>query len=126
MESWGCEFLELETPSDFAIESKKVYYLPISLVDLMVDEIEISNILRKDRDYIEQLKYEIRKYGLLQPGLVLLATNGVILKDGNHRYCALKEIGYKKYPVNIRVSDARLKVRAGYYPEVLLEILERL
>ena len=81
MESWGCEFLELETPSDFAIESKKVYYLPISLVDLMVDEIEISNILRKDRDYIEQLKYEIRKYGLLQPGLVLLATNGVILKE---------------------------------------------
>jgi len=84
---------------------------------------------------VEELREEIERDGLLSP-LIVRKVNGYYeLIDGERRLRALKEIGWKKVPVEIRELDdevARLAIfklntiRAGYKTEELAKYFKRL
>lgn len=123
MDFWGCEFLELESYSEFKnkeLDETKLYF-PIDFLLDIADQRYLQNIVRKDAGYIENLKIDINKNGLLKDLKVTLGTNGLMLGDGHHRLCALRDIGYTYAPAEIKLSNNNLKVGSSYF-----QIIERL
>ena len=71
-------------------------------------EIDIDNLTyakNPDRELVDKLKKDIEQNGLLNPlEIVWWWNNGSLgVHHGNHRIFALKELGYKKVPCNLRV-----------------------
>ncbi len=123
MESWGCEFLELEQTSDYQQLKPKIHFLPIHVIDKMVNQEEKQKILTYDMDYVQHLRYLINKDGLQYPGVLLLGTNGILLHDGNHRFLAMRDT-YSLFPVITKISNNPIKIKCGSYRDILPYILE--
>lgn len=123
MDVWGCEFLDLESYSEFKNKepNEDKLYFPIDFLFDIADQRYLKNILRKDSKYIEELKVDINKNGLLKDLKVTLGTNGLMLGDGHHRLCALGDIGYAYAPAEVKLSKNNLKVGSSYF-----QIIERL
>jgi hypothetical protein len=123
MDFWGCEFLDLESHSEFTNnkQEKEQLYFPTDFLAEIADKKYISNIIRKDAEYIERLKVDIANNGLLKDLKVTVGTNGMMLGDGHHRLCAMTELGYEYIPVHLKISSHNLKVGSSYF-----KIIERI
>lgn len=122
MDFWGCEFLDLESHLEFENRTKKEkLYLPTEFLFEIADQAYLKNIVRKDADYIFQLKLDIMENGLLKDLKVTMGTNGLMLGDGHHRLCAMRDLEYEEIPVEFKITKTNLKVGSSYF-----QIIERL
>lgn len=127
MESWGCEYLDLEDHENFTSKSKKEYLeIPMNIMARIIDKNVHEMTKKKDGQYIANLREDILKNGLKNPAEITIGPNAIILTDGNHRYCACLELQYETFPVKIKVSDQKLKLAGLKATEIIKELLEQL
>ena len=128
LESWGCEYLELENNKEFVqYKHKKDYVdIPMSIMAKIVDKSVNTETRRKDGEYIAQLRENIATNGMKNPAEITIGPNSVILTDGNHRYCACLDLGYETFRVRIKTSDQKLKLNGIKVSDIVLELLELL
>lgn len=126
MENWGCEFLEFENPENLQIEKPKDYiYIPMVIMEKIVDQ-KISNETNfKDKIYIGQLMADIQRRGLINPAEITIGQNGIILSDGNHRYIACRNLHYSKFPVKIKLSNDKLKINGIKLQDIFVEFIQQ-
>jgi hypothetical protein len=125
LESWGCEYLDFLNVQEFKQEKYKPSFIeiPVSLISKMLDQHTFSNMKINDAKYIEQLKTDIVKNGLLQPGQITVGTNGATLSDGNHRFAACQELNYHTFPVKLFKSNNPIKMGGIKSGEFIMELL---
>lgn len=113
-ENWGCEFASepINTPPVRYIGS--AYWLPVEIVNLACTQ-EVSPARVNSR------AIEISEDGLQNPGELIVGSNACYLKDGNHRFKAVQQLGWRHFPVTIRTSDE--PIRAGLSLSILIEEL---
>ena len=107
-ENWGCEFLEKEI--EYPIYSKKNnwFYLPITLIDKIVDKKYIENLKLNDKERLHFLYQDVNNRGLIEPGTITISNSLVSLTDGNHRYLVCKGLGYLSFPINFKYTDGKI------------------
>lgn len=122
MDFWGCEFLDLESYSEpeNSLEDDKMYF-PIDFLFKIADQQYLTNIIRKDEKYIRELIVDISKNGLIKELKITMGTNGLMLGDGHHRLCAMRELKYEYVPANLKISNSNLKIGVSYF-----KIMERI
>lgn len=125
MESWGCEYLDVERHKEFKVHKKDYIYVPMSIMDKIVDQKVSRETFFKDQQYIANLMYDIHRHGLQKPAEITIGQNSIILSDGNHRYIACRELGHDKFPVKVKISDSKLKLDGIKIKDILIELLER-
>lgn len=124
MESWGCEYLDIERHQEFKVLKKDYIYVPMSVMDEIVDQKVSRETFRKDQQYIANLMYDIGRHGLKTPAEITIGQNSIILSDGNHRYIACRELGHDKFPVTIKISDTKLKLDGIKIKDIFIQLLE--
>lgn len=100
-------------------------------VDDLVENPKNPNIL--SQELFERLKLAIKRFGFVQPILVSRYRNGkYLIIDGNHRYKAAKELGYKFLPAIVSKEDSRVqsismnKLRGYLDGNIVSELLSEL
>lgn len=106
----------------------EVQFLPI---DKLKPNPNNPNVLPKD--LLEKLKEAIKRFGFVQPILVKKDKNGeYLIVDGNHRYQAAVELGYKTLPAVVTTHDHRFqsismnKLRGHLDGNVVADIFQQL
>ena len=117
MDSWGCEFLDdgnhgsLPFVNNIKIVNhikiveevkSSFFYVPMDLIDKMIDKPYIGQIMVRDIDSIRALANSIYDIGLQNPGEIVTDGSKIRLQEGNHRYCAFKLLGIKEFPVILK------------------------
>ena len=97
--------------------------MPTDLISKMLDQHAFLNMRVNDAKYIQQLKIDIAKNGLSQPGQITIGTNGCTLSDGNHRFAACQELNYKTFPVKVFKSNNPVKMGGIKNGEFIMELL---
>ena len=120
MEFWGGEFLDDGMFGSAAPLEPPKLILPIELLELFLDKDRQSFITNNEAQYVFHLTELIRKQGLLEPLEIVYSSTAVALKEGNHRYLALKALGYTEIPCRIRPAAGRMRTK-GLSLEKLLE-----
>jgi len=125
-ENWGSEFFDDGYYGKQTITQKisKLKYLPLSLVEKMLDRKYIAEI-SLDQSYINELAASIKIYGIKNPGKITFDDQKVRLSDGNHRFLAAQQLGLRDFPVEISRVD-RIKRPSIMLSELLPELLELL
>jgi len=86
-------------------------------------EIIDINTLRQheevNREYLEQLKKEIDRDGLLKKAIIV-DNNTLIILDGHHRFRAILEMGFNKIPaLKVDYNDPKIRVTAWREGEIV-------
>ena len=72
-----------------------------------------------NREYLEQLKKEIDRDGLLKKAIIV-DSNTLIILDGHHRFRAILEMGFTKIPVlKVDYNDPKIQVTAWREGEIV-------
>lgn len=106
MESWGCEYLDLES---FKQPVKKFNTLPFYIVEKMVDKKNKAKILQNEMSYIYKLFEDIKTNGIKEPLEITIAPNGCSLTEGNHRFICLEILEKQNIPIIIKTQEHNLK-----------------
>ena len=125
-ENWGSEFFDDGSYGKKIVtrQISELNYLPLKLVERMVDRKYIAEIIL-DQEYINELVAYIKIYGIKNPGKVTFDDQRVRLSDGNHRFLAAQQLGLRDFPVEISRVD-RIKRPSIMLSELLPELLELL
>jgi hypothetical protein len=112
MDSWGCEFLDDGKHGSHPFVNNIIiiqekpksgwHYLPMEIVDKMIDKPYIGQIMVRDIDSIRALANSIYNIGLQNPGEIVTDGSKIRLQEGNHRYCAFKLLGIEEFPVILK------------------------
>jgi hypothetical protein len=126
--SWGCEFFDdgqFGRPTTGENNNTNIIILPIHIIEKTIDNKYMSEIIFKDKDYINELTYSISINGIFEPGTLTYDNEKIRLSDGNHRYLAAKNLGLKNFPVKVVQVD---KIKAGSirFSDLFPDILELL
>ena len=126
-DNFGCEFLDIESYKPFInnIIENDYIYIDINLINKMVDIEYQENIRRFANEKISNLKDDISKNGLKLPGTIVADSIRVKLQDGNHRFAACKDLGFKTFPVNIEFSERQIKSGGINYQDFIQELLRK-
>lgn len=112
--NWGCEFVSESIHAPPRRYISDAYWLPVELLELASTQ-EVS------RSRVNARAIEISESGLQNPGELIVGSNACYLKDGNHRFKAVQQLGWRHFPVTIRTSDE--PIRAGLSLSILIEEL---
>lgn len=92
-----------------AYKDKTTINLPTTLIEDLLefdrtkDDYGYTDKKEIGRKNIDKLKESIKKEGLKEPvELVINSQGAVVLGEGNHRFQALKELGYKEIPTIVK------------------------
>lgn len=122
-ENYGCEYLDLESYSPLADPWGLSFFLSMDFVSRTVDSKYSDEISLTHKNKIEYLQKSIAQHGLTRSGILLCDSTRVKLQDGNHMFLACKNLGYKKFPVVIKVIDGKLNAGVPY-KELIYELLQ--
>jgi hypothetical protein len=122
MDSWGCEFLELE---NYKIPYKKFTTLPINIVSKMVSSNRKAEILAREKEYIADLTQNIKQNGLHTPLEITIAPNGCSLTEGNHRFICLEILQKEEIPVIIKKQEQNIKQGGINTYELIIYLLQK-
>lgn len=121
-DSWGCEFLDLETHSPpckpKALEN--AIYLSVEFLTKTVDQSYASKL---DEEKVSAIRTSIEREGLKKPGTLTIDHNQMYLSDGNHRFLSCTQLGYEKFPVLIKRTNGKIKVNGCKYLDIIDSLL---
>lgn len=101
--------------------------VPMVLMERIHDPGYVHGISQSEEDkaIIDFLIEDIPENGVLFPGLLELHLNGYLtLQDGNHRFFALRELGWEFYPANLHEVKWSPSKRGIYLSEIAEEFAE--
>jgi hypothetical protein len=80
--------------------------LPVCLVKEWAAPSELRENLRRERDYLDLLKRDIKEQGITDPFIAVLDQMGrVTLMDGHHRLQVAEELGETLVPIRFTPSE---------------------
>ncbi len=105
------------------------FLVPKTIIDLFVENSYIQQRIATDRHRIDSLKVSIEEEGLRVPLLLIHDPDGKIrLKDGNHRYIAMRELEWPYMPCSLSKVDKAIR---GYgrhlsdYTEIVVDLISK-
>jgi hypothetical protein len=121
--SWGCEFVDDGMYGTVCVSRFRDHGIPISIVEMLVDQAYIQQIFLTDREHIDQLVSSMQVYGVKVPVSIIFDNENVRLQDGNHRFLAARHLGLKYLPANL-VYVENIKARSVKLKNFVQKLME--